>query len=271
VEPLLTNSGSDLDMSCELGHRRSWIYATWQMYRRPNGRSFLPSPEGSAQLRSRFKHRDSRTTNDRKEAMSSSVNEVAYYAAEYFGERRQVRKDVGFLAGRRGARIDEGVSRASFTDLYRRLSEVGAWLGLAESLKIGPSGRSGEFKTRDGYALLDTLLATGRFCVDTRAGKILHPGAQALRELSNRESLHVAVYGNRVRAHLDRFSPLTGRKPNKGHCRYSLPQVAAHVTGRLGARLVRELKGGWVKLDVACSWMRMPQRNSEPRPQALEP
>lgn len=203
--------------------------------------------------------------------MSSNVNEVAYYAAQYSGERRHGRKTVRLLARGHRDRTDEGVSKANLTDLYRRLTEVDAWLSLGESVKIGPSGRSGEFKTRDGYVLLDTLLATGWFCVDTRAGKILHPGAQALRELSNRESLHVAVYGNRVRAHLDRVSPLAGRKPNKGYCRYSLAQVAAHITGRLGARLVRELKGGWVKLDVACSWMRMPQRNSEPRPQALDP
>jgi hypothetical protein len=58
---------------------------------------------------------------------------------------------------------------------------------------------------------------------------------------------------------LDRISPLAGRNPIKGHCRYSIAQVAAHITGRLGARLVRELKGGWIKLDIACSRMRMPQ------------
>lgn len=202
--------------------------------------------------------------------MSSNVNEVAY-TAEYSGERRHDGKDLRFLARRRRARIVEGVSKANLTDLYRRLTEVGAWLGLSESLKIGPSGRSGEFKTRDGYALVDNLLATGRFCVDTRAGKILHPGAQAVRELSNRESLHVAIYGNRVRAHLDRVSPLAGRHPNRGHCRYSMAQVVAHVTGRLGARLVRELKGGWIRLDILCSRMRSGQLTNPPRPEALDP
>jgi hypothetical protein len=200
----------------------------------------------------------------------SSNGKREIYDAKYADEQLHDSNAGKFFAPRRTARLDEGVSRANFTDLYRRLTEVGAWLGLGETLKLGPSGRSGEFNARDPYAFLHHLEETGRFCADTRAGKILHPGAHALRELSNRESLHVAVYGNRVRAHLDRISPLAGRHPNKGHCRYSMAQVAAHITGRLGARLVRELKGGWIRLDIACSRMRIRQLNGELRPQALD-
>jgi hypothetical protein len=203
--------------------------------------------------------------------LSSYFKEDGIQAVEYSDEQRHDRTIVGLFARRPRTRVSEEPSKADRTALYRRLTDIGAWPNLDGTVRIGPSGRSGEFNTQDPFALLDRLLRMGRFCVDTRAGKILHPGAHALRELSNRESLHVAVYGNRVRAHLDRVSPLTGKNPNKGHCRYSIAQVAAHVTGRFGARLVRELKGGWIKLDLSCSWMRMPQTNSEPRPQALEP
>lgn len=149
---------------------------------------------------------------------------------------------AGFFARRR-AGMREGPSRADLTALYLRFTDVGLWPYLDQTLKVGPSGRSGEFKTGDPSPLVETLRNMGRFCVDTRAGKILHPRAQALREVSNRESLHVAVYGTRVRAHLDRVSPLAERNPSNGHCRYSPARVAAHVTGRLGAALVRELKG----------------------------
>jgi hypothetical protein len=187
------------------------------------------------------------------------------------GRKRHNRRNGDFLAWQRTPDRSGGDSRADIAPIYLRLTEVGAWLHLNETLRLGPSGRSGEFTTADPSALLDKLLNLGRFCIDTRAGRFLHPGAYALRELSNRESLHVAVYGTRVRAHLDRVSPLVGSNPKKRHCRYSLLQVLAHVTGRLGARLVRELKGGWIKLDVACSRLRMAQRNGELKPAPLEP
>ena len=172
---------------------------------------------------------------------------------------------VGLFPRRQNALAGDTGGEPSRDDppaLYRRLTELGAWPGLDETLKIGPSGRSGEFNTADTDALLYNLYAlqkVGRLCVDSRSGKILHPGAHALRELSNRESLHVAVYGNRVRAHLDRISPLAGTNPNNGQCRYSALRVAAHVTGHLGARLVWGLKGGWIRLDIACSRLRLPQ------------
>lgn len=160
-------------------------------------------------------------------------------------------------------------SRADIAPIYLRLTDVGASPHLSQRLRLGPSGRSAEFTVADPSTLLNSLLGLGRFCIDTRAGRVLHPRAYALRELSNRESLHVAVYGTRMRAHLDRVSPLVGSK--KGLCRYSLPQVVAHVSGRLGARLVRELKGGWIKLDVACSRLRLAHPHGQLKPSYFEP
>jgi hypothetical protein len=176
-----------------------------------------------------------------------------------------------FTARQGPPETSRGDSRTDIAPIYLRLTDVGAWPHLSQKLRLGPSGRSAEFTAADPSTLLNSLLGLGRFCVDTRAGRVLHPGAYALRELSNRESLHVAVYGTRVRAHLDRVSPLVGSNPTKRLCRYSLPQIVAHVTGRLGARLVRELKGGWIKLDVACSRVRLAHRHGQLKPSYFEP
>ena len=142
------------------------------------------------------------------------------------------------------------------TPLYYRLEELGVWSHLDTLLRIGPSGRSGEFNTQDPDAVVDRLLSTGRFCIDTRAGRILHPATRSLRELSNRESLHVSLAGELVTAHLDRISPLVRADSGKRQCRYSISRIAAHITGRLGARLVRRLQGGWVELDLQCHLVR---------------
>jgi hypothetical protein len=191
---------------------------------------------------------------------SNIPNEIS--VSEHPGNPLQDLKSVGFLTKLLG-RSRQSDAKADVTPLGQRLADVGAWSNL-EALRLGPSGRSGEFRTGNPSTLMANLLATSRFCLDTKAGKVLHPGALAFREVSNRESLHVALSGTRVSAHLDRVSPLVGRKADKGHCRYSVSRVAAHVTGRVGARLVRKLKGGWIRLDVSCSRLRSHQRVLEP-------
>ncbi len=153
-------------------------------------------------------------------------------------------------------------ARVEPTAIYRRLNELDVWRRLDRIIKIGPSGRSAIFITRNSEALLEQLLVTRRFCADTRAGRILHPGTRSIRELSNRESLHLAFHGDYVRAHLDRFSPLVGRS-GKAACRYSPPRIAAHVLGRLGAKLVRGLEGGWVELDMECHRLRQETGSGE--------
>lgn len=143
------------------------------------------------------------------------------------------------------------------TPLYRRLSELGVWSALDRIVRIGPSGRSGEFVTGDAKALIDEVMATGRFCVDSRVGRILHPGAHALREWSNRESLHLSFCQDRLTAHLDRFSPLSGtRSKVEQRCSYSAARIAIHISGRLGASVARGLQGGWRELDMECARLR---------------
>lgn len=155
-----------------------------------------------------------------------------------------------------GLRRRDAASKIHLTPVYRRLTELGVWTLLDRLIRIGPSGRHAQFITGDSDALIDRLMATGRFCVDTRAGKILHPATHAIRELSNRESMHLSFEGGLVSAHLDRISPLVGSDSDKGHCRYSISRIVAHITGRLGSRLVRGFQGGWIELDVRCDQVR---------------
>ncbi len=154
-------------------------------------------------------------------------------------------------------------SEVHTTPLYHRLTELGIWSHLDRLLRIGPSGRSGEFICENPDAIVEELTAMGRFCVDTKPGRILHPATHSLRELSNRESLHLSFAGGLLTAHLDRISPLVGRDSDKGHCRYSPSRIAAHITGRLGAKIVRGFQGGWVELDVQCARVRQQEDSSE--------
>lgn len=153
------------------------------------------------------------------------------------------------------------------TPLYHRLNEIGVWSSLDKIVKIGPRGRSAQFVTGQADALADKLMATDRFCVDSTLGRILHPGAYALRELSNRESLHLSFYRDRMTAHLDRLSPLSGTdSEGNGHCTYSAPRIAIHILGRLGAGLARGLQAGWVELDMACARLRRQSGSDETEP-----
>lgn len=91
------------------------------------------------------------------------------------------------------------------------------------------------------------LVASGRFCRDTRLGSILHPGTMSLREITDGDSLHVCVDGeDRISVHVDRFSPVAGGCPD-GSCRYSVRAVVAHVVAHVAAqarRLVNGARGG---------------------------
>lgn len=95
----------------------------------------------------------------------------------------------------------------------------------------------------DRRRLFADLVASGRFCRDTRAGSILHRRAVSLREISDGDSLHVCLDGDdRVTVHVDHFSPVAGANPD-GTCRYSVAAVLAHVVGHLRDQLQRAVRG----------------------------
>ncbi len=88
------------------------------------------------------------------------------------------------------------------------------------------------------------LVATGRFCRDTRAGGMLHRGQVSLREVSDGDSLHVCIDGDdNVSVHVDHFSPVAGANPD-GTCRYSVGAVVAHVVAHVNAQLRQVFRGG---------------------------
>lgn len=92
--------------------------------------------------------------------------------------------------------------------------------------------------------LFADLVASGRFCRDTRAGAILHRRAVSLREISDGDSLHICLDGDdRVTVHVDHFSPVAGANPD-GTCRYSVGAVVAHLVAHVRDQLQRAVRGG---------------------------
>ncbi len=76
-------------------------------------------------------------------------------------------------------------------------------------------------------------LRDGRFRRDAPWGRMLHRGALSLREARATDALHVSVKGERVTAHVDRFSPLA-LKPGDGRRRYAPLRVVVHVASLAG-------------------------------------
>src|SRR5215218_1777268 len=126
-------------------------------------------------------------------------------------------------------RLDAG-ARIVLTSLYNRLSQFGLWSHVLYVGGIWTSGVGGaHFTIEDHLGLLSSLLSSARFCVDTAAGGMLHPGATSVREVSTGDSLHLSLgSGNTVSAHIDAISPVAGRQSG-GLCRYDPTGAAAHI------------------------------------------
>lgn len=89
--------------------------------------------------------------------------------------------------------------------------------------------------------LISALEATGRYRRDTRLGGILHWGKVSLREVASEESVHLVMEGNRLHAHIDRYSPLNCEERRKRQ--YSLPAVIVHNVADVVAAGFRALAG----------------------------
>ena len=132
--------------------------------------------------------------------------------------------------------------RQSSTVLYDRLTELGlsSVAGLPET---APNVRSAQFTVDDPDALVQQLEHSGRFRRDTRLGAVFHPRQISLREVAPSHSLHISIGdGNRVSAHVDRYSPLANKQP-EGRCRYSVLRIAAHNIAGLAGDVLRLLPG----------------------------
>lgn len=95
--------------------------------------------------------------------------------------------------------------------------------------------------SHDPVGLIEFLEASDRFHRDNGLGGILHPGTISYRESVTHHSVHILIRGNRVSAHVDRYSPLTITRT--GTTRYSLPRALAHNLAHLGEEFVRVLSG----------------------------
>lgn len=111
--------------------------------------------------------------------------------------------------------------------------------------------------------LLRSLVASGRFHLDTGFGRIFHPGKISLRENVPTNSLHILVDDNRVSAHVDLVSPL-GLRP-RSSSRYATGRIAAHNLSGMAADVVRLLRGrqGDHRCELACQWYRPGDEGAE--------
>jgi NRPS condensation-like uncharacterized protein len=96
----------------------------------------------------------------------------------------------------------------------------------------GPPGDQPAGSPGDQPALFGGI-DEGRFRRDTRLGGMLHRGSVSLREARATDALHVAVKGERVTVHVDRFSPLA-LKPGDRRRRYAPLRVAVHMVSLVG-------------------------------------
>jgi HAD superfamily hydrolase (TIGR01490 family) len=178
-------------------------------------------------------------------AYSDSINDLPLLelvgCAEVVNPDRQLRK----VAQRRGWKVHDvrpAIRRPMAPGAAPVPHRVAA-LGLASAVEAAEQpvrrGAAHHFTTADPAALLRELEESGRFRRDTRLGAIFHRGQVSLREVSPTHSLHITVgKGNRVSAHVDRYSPLATRQPEQV-ARYAFHRVAAHNVAGIAGGLAR--------------------------------
>ena len=182
-------------------------------------------------------------------AYSDSINDLPLLElvgqAEVVNPDRQLRK----VAQRRGWKVHDvrPASRRPMAPGAAPVPHRVAALGLASGVQAAEEplrrGAAHHFTTEDPVALLRELEESGRFRRDTRLGAIFHRGQVSLREVSPTHSLHITVgRGNKVSAHVDRYSPLASHQPEQV-ARYAFCRVAAHNVAGAAGSLARLIPG----------------------------
>ncbi len=182
-------------------------------------------------------------------AYSDSINDLPLLelvgSAEVVNPDRQLRR----VAERRGWRVHD-VRPATRRPMApgaapvpNRVAELGLSSPVESAGQPARRGAAHHFTTDDPTALLRELEDSGRFRRDTRLGAIFHRGQVSLREVSPTHSLHITVgKGNKVSAHVDRYSPLAVNQPEP-LARYALHRVAAHNVAGVAGSLIRLVPG----------------------------
>lgn len=204
--------------------------------------------QGTAKARAVEAHADATGIDLRfSVAYSDSINDLPLLElvgrAEVVNPDRQLRR----VAVQRGWRVHDVRPAPRGTDEGAAVAGRVAALGLVSGLQVdGAPARRGathHFTTADPDTLLRELEESGRFRRDTRLGRLFHRGKVSLREVSPTHSLHITVgKGNRVSAHVDRYSPLATSQPEQA-ARYALHRVAAHNVAGIAGDVARLLPG----------------------------
>jgi hypothetical protein len=131
--------------------------------------------------------------------------------------------------------------RATVRSIYNRFQERGLWEHVLRFDGIWTGGidcryfqvqrgvAGADIVVKDGKEFFKSLLADPRFCVDTAAGGVLHPGTSSVREVSSSDSLHLAIgRTSSVSVHVDTISPV-GSRGTGGFCSYDPTRAAAHI------------------------------------------
>ena len=179
-------------------------------------------------------------------AYSDSINDLPLLElvghAEVVNPDRQLRR----VAERRGWRVHDvrpAARRAGSPPVPHRVAELGLLSAVEAAGEPVRRGAAHHFTAADPAALLRELEESGRFRRDSRLGAIFHRGQVSLREVSPTHSLHITVgKGNRVSAHVDRYSPLAARQPEQV-ARYAFHRVAAHNVAGIAGGLARLIPG----------------------------
>jgi hypothetical protein len=88
------------------------------------------------------------------------------------------------------------------------------------------------FLSRSWKALLQALMATGRFCTTRGIGASLHSHQTSLREISGSDSMHISIGpGNQFDVHIDRYSPVP-EHPGSIYCPDDPSPAALRHIGR---------------------------------------
>jgi NRPS condensation-like uncharacterized protein len=141
---------------------------------------------------------------------------------------------------------------------------------VQEGLEDGAGAAAPPLPTiADPVSLLRDLDVSGHFHRDSRLGRIYHRGQVSLRENAPANSLHVSVDGNHLKAHIDRFSPLT--EDSEGSSRYSLAGALAHNLAGMADDLRWLLRGrqGDHRCELDCEWVAEAPAQSAPSPDEL--
>lgn len=149
--------------------------------------------------------------------------------------------------------------RGALTQIFNRMCQYGVWchvrlvLGIVageaplraagHTFKVYGSTPSVFFTSPPGNALLDALMATGKFCMAFGAGASEHPGQTTIREISGSDSLHISIGpGDMFDAHVDRYGPVP-EHPGSAFCpNEPTPAAVGHIGREVLSGKVR--KGG---------------------------